>query len=196
MRACPSPGELGERDGADEVSPEAAYTKRAGTEGRRSSTRTCTSGGTRTISTRERCSRISRSAVVDGRTRSSRRCGTTLSSGTSRRSRASSTRRSCSPCDQRARSESACRTSTWRISSGNTRQAGMGVQHRSLEAWRRRRARTLRQGMGRHRGRRIGPCLSGFYLNDPVVYPFYEKPQELEVPLVVHAGPPSRRTCE
>ena len=35
----------------------------------------------------------------------------------------------------------------------------------------------------------LGPAYQGFYFNDPRLYPFFDKAQELEVPVVVHAGP-------
>ena len=36
----------------------------------------------------------------------------------------------------------------------------------------------------------IGPSYQNFYLNDERAYPFYHKAQEMDIPLVLHAGPP------
>jgi predicted TIM-barrel fold metal-dependent hydrolase len=35
----------------------------------------------------------------------------------------------------------------------------------------------------------ISPAYQGFYFNDPKIYPFFEKAQELQIPIIVHAGP-------
>lgn len=35
----------------------------------------------------------------------------------------------------------------------------------------------------------LGPAYHGFYINDERAYPFFAKAQELDIPIVVHAGP-------
>ncbi len=35
----------------------------------------------------------------------------------------------------------------------------------------------------------MSPAYQGFYFNDPQIYPFFQKAQDLEVPIIVHAGP-------
>jgi uncharacterized protein len=39
----------------------------------------------------------------------------------------------------------------------------------------------------------LGPAYQSFYFNDERAYPFYERAQEMEIPIVVHAGPAQSR---